>query len=76
MSIVVSDTSPIRSLHHIGLLRFLERFYKQVFVPPSVAADLYLPPGHFPSIDVRGFSFISVRAPFDAQRVTELRRGT
>jgi|SRR5687767_836666 len=72
MSLVVSDTSPIRALHHAGLVDVLRRLYGTVLVPPAVATELATPPPPFPGIDVRAFSFVVIRAPADARRVQQL----
>lgn len=40
MSIVVSDTSPIRALAHLGLLSVLGKLYDDVVIPPAVFAEL------------------------------------
>jgi hypothetical protein len=47
------------------LVDALRRLYANVIVPPAVASELSQPPGHFPSIDVRAFPFVIVRAPSD-----------
>jgi predicted nucleic acid-binding protein len=72
MSLVVSDTSPLRALHHVGLVEVLRRLYGTVLVPPAVAAELVKPPAPFPGIDVRTFPFVVIRAPADAGRVQQL----
>jgi predicted nucleic acid-binding protein len=38
--IVVSDTSPIRSLGNLGLLNILQRLYGRVVIPCAVALEL------------------------------------
>jgi len=40
MSVVVSDTSPIRSLAHLGLLPLLSELYDAVVIPPAVFNEL------------------------------------
>lgn len=40
MVIVVSDTSPIRALVHLGLLDLLRAIYGDVFIPPAVLVEL------------------------------------
>ena len=43
MSIVVSDTSPIRALDHLGLLQLLQLLYGEILIPPGVAEELSRP---------------------------------
>lgn len=38
--LVVSDTSPIRALTHLGLIEVLKSLYPTVLIPPSVAREL------------------------------------
>ena len=38
MLVVVSDTSPIRALAHLGHLDILPRLFDTVVLPPAVAA--------------------------------------
>lgn len=38
--VVVSDTSPLRALAHLQLLKILSSFYDEVLIPPAVAAEL------------------------------------
>lgn len=40
MSIVVSDTSPIRALSHLGRLDLLAYLFQEVVVPPAVRRGL------------------------------------
>lgn len=72
--IVVSDTSPIRALAHLGSLDLLAALFDEVLVPPAVDAELLSPPGDLPIIDVRLLAFARIQAPSDQQRVVELRR--
>lgn len=71
MTVVVSDTSPIRALNHLGLLWLLERIFGVVYVPPAVAEEL-LHPRQGLVIDARGVSFFDVRAPIDPNRARAL----
>ncbi len=73
MSVVVSDTSPIRALHHLGLIGMLERLYGAVLVPDSVATELTIGNRRFPSLDLTAFPFIEVRKATDADAVARLR---
>ena len=67
MAVIVSDTSPIRALHHLQLLPLLSDFYGTVDVPEEVALELLKPRSrkHAP-IDVRSnpqFNVTAVRSP-------------
>ena len=63
MSIIVSDTSPIRALEHLGLLRLIETHYGQVFIPPNVADELRHSRAGLKSIDVAQFPMFQIVAP-------------
>ena len=63
MAIVVSDTSPIRALGHLGLVGVLRDLYGEVLVPPAVAAELLNPASGLGALDVRLFAFVRVQAP-------------
>lgn len=69
MPIVVSDTSPIRALHHLGLLSLLERIYGTVFLPDAVAVELRRPNSLCPAIEPADFAFLQVESPKDQSRV-------
>ncbi len=73
MSVVVSDTSPLRALVHLGHVEWLEVLFKRVFLPPAVAFELRRPPGSFRPIEVSAWTFIEVLAPTNAAHVAELR---
>jgi uncharacterized protein len=72
VTLVVSDTSPLRALHHLGEHWLLHRFYGQILVPPTVADELAGPRGTAAPVDVRSIPFISVRAPSEDLRVRQL----
>ncbi len=74
MSLIVSDTSPIRALAHLGLIELLRELFVDVLVPPAVAAELSHPPIGLTSVDVNEIAFMRVQAPRDEERVAELRR--
>jgi predicted nucleic acid-binding protein len=38
MPVVISDTSPLRALAHLGYLEWLQELFRQVCLPPAVAA--------------------------------------
>jgi len=72
VAIVVSDTSAIAALCHLGLGELLRSFYQEVIIPPTVAMELKNPLGRRPIVDVAQFPFITIRAPQDLVRVAEL----
>lgn len=72
MAVVVSDTSPIRALTHIGCVTLLEDLYREVLVPPAVAQELMHPPHHLPPVDVKQFTFVRVQMPIDLLKVQQL----
>lgn len=74
MVVVVSDTSPIRALVHLGRLDLLADLFEAVLVPPAVDVELRSPPRDLPVIDVREVDFIAIKAPADRQKVRELGR--
>jgi len=67
--VVVSDTSPIRALHYLGLLPILGELYGHVVVPAAVQSELDSPPPQLQRIDLSGFDFIEVRVPNDPPQV-------
>src|SRR5437016_8380113 len=71
MSIVVSDTSPIRALHFLKQTALLQHIFGTVIVPPAVASELAQPRTPFESIDLSIMAFVEVRAPHDHQRVAQ-----
>ena len=72
MAIVVSDTSPIRALAHLGLLAVLEALFGQVVVPPAVDSELLHPPVGLPLVDVRTLSFVRIQMPGNLEQVQTL----
>jgi len=73
MSVVVSDTSPIRALHHLDKLQLLQTFYGTVLVPSAVARELASPHGPSDTVDVVRFPFLVIRTPADSTEVQRLR---
>jgi hypothetical protein len=73
MSIVVSDTSPLRALAHLGHVDWLEILFKRVLLPPAVAFELRHPPSAYRPIEVSDWAFLEVLAPTNVARVAELR---
>ena len=74
MTLVVSDTSPLRAIHYLGLLPILDEMFAPIVVPPAVQRELISPPPRFDSIDLAGFPFIVVQSPRDQQQVQLLRQ--
>lgn len=72
MSIVVSDTSPIRALNHLGLLDVLSQLFGRVLLPPAVLDELTRSP-RFGAVDLSQQEFIEVREPRDTARVQQFR---
>jgi uncharacterized protein len=73
MTVVVSDTSPIRALHHLELLSLLQRLYGRIIVPPAVTQELDNPPRTFSAIHLGDFPFVEVLKPADDSLVARLR---
>lgn len=73
MSIVVSDTSPIRALAHVHQVELLQRLFGEVLIPPAVVRELSAP-RRGSSIDVRDWTFIKMRSPLKQELVLELAR--
>jgi len=73
MPVVISDTSPVRALAHLGRLDWLRALFGEVLVPPAVTAELASPPGTLKPVDVSQWSFLLIRSPSDLRRVLELR---
>jgi predicted nucleic acid-binding protein len=72
MSVVVSDTSPIRALVYLELTGLLQQFYGEVLIPPGVANELADSDSALPRLDVNSVPGLRVQAPSDAVRVREL----
>jgi predicted nucleic acid-binding protein len=74
MSIVISDTSPVRALNHLGLLHILRELYGRVYVPEAVARELAIARRAFPAFDVASVPYLVVQSPNDSTRVRDLER--
>ncbi len=74
MIVVVSDTSPIRALHHLGRVELLKELYGEVLIPPGVKTELLEPPRQLQVVDISTYNFISVRHPTDAGQVHALQQ--
>jgi uncharacterized protein len=73
MAIVVSDTSPIRTLAHLGQLRLLGRLFDVVLIPPAVRDELARPRPRFQPIDISIIPGAQLRAPTNVEKVNQLR---
>jgi predicted nucleic acid-binding protein len=77
MPIVVSDTSPIRALDHLGLLGLIEKFYGDVLLPPAIAEELERSRYGLKSFDIKQspcFRVVSPK-PVDHSLTDRLDRG-
>ncbi|HLQ43131.1 MAG TPA: hypothetical protein VK137_00260, partial [Planctomycetaceae bacterium] len=74
MTIVVSDTSPIRALEFVVCLELLAKLFRRVVVPPAVAHELRNPPVRYRSIEVMEDAFLEVVAPSRTDEVIRWRK--
>ncbi len=63
MAIIVSDTSPLRALNHLGLVDLLEKFFGEVLIPQAVADELLQANQWCPSLDVHQWPFLRIVLP-------------
>jgi len=61
--VVVSDSSPIRALHHLELISLCRDLYGSVIVPQTVREELRHPTSTCPAIEVTRFEGLEVRTP-------------
>jgi predicted nucleic acid-binding protein len=61
-SVVVSDTSPIRALHHLGRLDLIRTLYGSALIPPAVRDELLRPSRTSPAIELSSYPWLIVRA--------------
>jgi len=73
LAVVVSDTSPIRALSHLGRLELLAALFQEIVVPTAVVVELEQPRSRFAPVSVRGLPFVCVRSPQDRDAVDALR---
>jgi len=73
VGLVVSDTSPISALAHVGHVPLLGELFGEVLIPPAVARELAHPLSGLPALELARFNFIKLRSPNDAARVSSLR---
>lgn len=69
---VVSDTSPLRALHHLGLNHLLTELLGEVLIPPAVEAELTFPTPRFASVTIQDFANLRVEAPRDRVLIDRL----
>ncbi|MFN0019622.1 MAG: DUF3368 domain-containing protein [Pirellulaceae bacterium] len=74
MAVIVSDTSPIRTLCHLGRIDWLQTLFAEVFIPPAVVSELEHPASRLLPILSSAFSHLKIRAPNSPDRVDELLR--
>jgi predicted nucleic acid-binding protein len=72
MSIVVSDTSPVRALDCLRQLDLLSRLFDSVLVPPAVRDELLRPRKRFRPVRLEDIPGAVLRTPSDTTRVAEL----
>ena len=73
MAVVVSDTSPIRALSHLGRLELLAALFQEIVVPTAVVVELEQPRPRFAPVAVRGLPVVCVRSPQDRDAADALR---
>lgn len=73
MTVVVSDTSPVRALAHLGQVEWLRELFQEIRLPPAVVAELSHPPGKLSPVDVTAWPFLVVQSPRSSLRVSQLR---
>jgi len=61
--IVISDASPIRALHHLGLLSLCRDLYASVIVPEAVRQELRQPTITCPALEITDHDGFEVRTP-------------
>ncbi len=69
---MVSDTSPVRALHHLKRVDLLVKLYGKVWIPPAVAGELEDVYEGFMRLLKTDYPFIEVRTPVDQKRVHDL----
>jgi predicted nucleic acid-binding protein len=61
--LVVSDASPLRALHHLGLLTLCRDLYGQVIVPTAVQRELGNATSHCAALEIADYTWFEVKAP-------------
>jgi predicted nucleic acid-binding protein len=70
--IIVSDTSPIRALHHLGLLNLLPDLFEEIVIPPRVLQELESPRRRFSPVQLAAYPWLKLRSPANRAQVQEL----
>lgn len=73
MSLVVSDTSPVRALVHLGRMHLLAELFEEVLIPPAVLSELQHPTSRLPALPAEALALLQVREPTDRVRVAGFR---
>lgn len=73
MSLVVSDTSPIRALAFLHLLDLLHELYQDVWIPPSVTDELARQPEGL-LLQSNDWPWLKIQAPANHGLVAELQK--
>jgi predicted nucleic acid-binding protein len=71
--LVVSDTSPLRALHSLKLIRLLAELFDDVVIPPAVAIELTRPKSGLTPITLDELGSVRVVAPTNPAAVNLLR---
>jgi predicted nucleic acid-binding protein len=61
--VIVTDTSPIRALDHLGLVHLIEAQYGTILLPPAVARELTNPPADERPVDIARYPYLLIRKP-------------
>jgi uncharacterized protein len=72
VSIVVSDTSSLRALHHLQQMSLLVRFYGEVWIPPTVMDELEAVYGDFGRLLAGPYAFLKLRVPANKPQLDKL----
>ena len=70
--IIVSDTSPIRALDHLGLLEMLPKLFDEIVIPPAVLKEVESSRSTFKAVELAKYPWLKLRVPSDATRVKQL----
>src|SRR5438093_28886 len=61
--VVVSDSSPVRVLHHLKLLEVCRELYQTVYLPIAVVNELRTATRNIPAIDLTPYPWLIIRDP-------------
>ena len=73
MSIVVSDTSPLRALAHLERLDLLSALFTELYIPPAIVKELETPLSKLPPLLISSIPFLRIRSPANHAKVQHLR---